>query len=892
MGAKTRLDQAPGSPPAGKLVQHGAPATRSVRLGRAGIFMPGKKQLLRLASHPGAETIAPARDNGKVAIGMSAPEVAACLQACPNCAALVDVCEQEPLAKFHCPICGTAMRAARQFNHFSIVEHLGSGGMGSVYKALDRNLNRLVALKLLKKEMSADETYIGKLEDEARITASINHPFVVKVFSFGSDCGQYYIAMELVDKGSLDDLMNLQTRVAELQVMQVGLQVASGLQAAHERGLIHRDVKPGNILFADAHTAKITDFGLALLAEQEAESRGEIWGTPYYIAPEKLNNQPEDFRSDIYSLGATLFHAVAGRPPFEAESASLVALKHLKSRAVSLQAFAPDVSGETAYVINRMLHKDPNQRYNSYGELLDHLRYAIDTLQTKSGQPRAARQRVVVESAQQSNVAGILTLVMLILLLAGGVLAFAFRNRIFGNPEPAAASAAANAGATPDNSVAAGALYEEARRQIVEGQYATAQESLAALLRNGNPGQPLANWVRLHEGMAALLDHEGSDARAAFLPLVKSGAYSAAPDQKKLANFFPEAGRYLSRPDNIEAGSVNNWDKDTFADIALFLFGLKDWEAGDFDDAAKLFHAYLAGKPPRPYQWMTDYQPIARVFEHDYQLYAPLNEKLTHGAVNPAALLAGFAQARAQLQTTGKIVEAFDTAQTKLNSATAKAAAAAAAAATPAPAGDAGTVAAQAATPANTAVHAAEAARWQMFIRSFENLAAQYKYDQALRVLEPAQAFSPATELPIEPEFVQAREALKARGQVLVAFKNLLIRDINTRGGYPQPVTTLADVAYAQGFSAANQDAFQAVTPYGTIAVPWTSLNPETILNIARYFAAATTDPRQAGGREWAAAVFALETGHAQEARALANLAVHNVPAYESQLAQFSGVSH
>ena len=187
-----------------------------------------------------------------------------CVQTCPSCGTLVDISEQEPLSKFECPTCGATMRASRQYNHFSIVEHLGTGGMGSVYKAMDRNLNRMVALKLLRRELSADETYIAKLEDEARITASINHPFVVKVFSFGVDHGQYYIAMELVDKGTLDDLMQLQNRISEMQVLQVGLQVASGLQAAHERGLIHRDVKPGNILFADAHTAKITDFGLGI----------------------------------------------------------------------------------------------------------------------------------------------------------------------------------------------------------------------------------------------------------------------------------------------------------------------------------------------------------------------------------------------------------------------------------------------------------------------------------------------------------------------------------------------------------------------------------------------------------------------------------------------------
>src|SRR4029078_11390700 len=186
----------------------------------------------------------------------------------------------------------------------------------------------------------------------------------------GIDRGRFYIAMELVDKGSLDDLIRLQGRVAEIQTLEVGITIAKGLRAALQHGLIHRDVKPGNILFADAQTARIVDFGLAIFMEHEESARGEILGTPYYLAPEKLDGQPEDFRSDMYSLGATLFHALAGRPPFEAETASLVALKHLKSQPVSLQAFAPWVSNPTAHIINRTLCKDPDERYQSYDELI------------------------------------------------------------------------------------------------------------------------------------------------------------------------------------------------------------------------------------------------------------------------------------------------------------------------------------------------------------------------------------------------------------------------------------------------------------------------------------------------------------------------------------------
>jgi len=298
------------------------------------------------------------------------------LHTCPRCGTLLDVSMVEPFTEVGCPSCGETLRVRTRFDHFELLEYLAAGGMGTVYRARDVNLNRIVALKLLRKEYSADADYIAKLETEAQITASVAHPFVVKVFSFGCDQGVYYIAMELVDKGSLDDLMTLQGRIAEAQVLEIGLQVAQGLRAAYRVGLIHRDVKPGNILFADAHTAKIVDFGLALPLEQAKEGEAEIWGTPYYVAPEKLNHEPEDFRSDIYSLGGTLFHAVAGRPPFEAENASLVALKHLKSQVVSLQAFAPDVSSPTSYVINRTLARKPEERYQSYDELIEHLEYA------------------------------------------------------------------------------------------------------------------------------------------------------------------------------------------------------------------------------------------------------------------------------------------------------------------------------------------------------------------------------------------------------------------------------------------------------------------------------------------------------------------------------------
>jgi hypothetical protein len=176
--------------------------------------------------------------------------------------------------------------------------------------------------------------------------------------------------MELVYHGSLDDLMALQHRLPEQRVLEIGIQVAKGLRAAHRRGLIHRDVKPANILFVDEHAAKIGDFGLASTATQRWGTGGVVWGTPEYVAPERLNNDPEDFRSDIYSLGATLFHAIAGKPPIETSTNSSTALLESKQQPLDLQTAAPDASVATVEVLQRMLAADPAQRFSSYDDLV------------------------------------------------------------------------------------------------------------------------------------------------------------------------------------------------------------------------------------------------------------------------------------------------------------------------------------------------------------------------------------------------------------------------------------------------------------------------------------------------------------------------------------------
>src|SRR5437660_142683 len=310
---------------------------------------------------------------------MAAESTVSTSQTCPACATSIDTSDAEPLARVECPNCGEKVRAERMFDHFVLLKTLSVGGMGTVYKARDTLLDRFVALKLLRRDLSGESNHASRLQQEARVAASINHPNVIQVFSSGTDHGQFYVVMELVNRGSLDDLIEQRNRLPEGEVLESGIQVAKGLRAAHRQGLIHRDVKPANILFIDEQTAKISDFGLASAAA-EGTKRDEIWGTPYYVAPERLNNGPEGFRTDIYGLGATLFHAIAGKAPIEGDTNSAALLLDLKSHPLDLRAIAPDVSEATATVLKRMIAPDPAQRFSSYDELLSEMEHAQHAL--------------------------------------------------------------------------------------------------------------------------------------------------------------------------------------------------------------------------------------------------------------------------------------------------------------------------------------------------------------------------------------------------------------------------------------------------------------------------------------------------------------------------------
>ncbi len=564
------------------------------------------------------------------------------IEPCPKCNTLMDVTDQAPFAKIYCPNCGQGLRARRRFDHYVLLEHIADGGMGSVYKALDYNLNRNVALKILKKEMSANEEERVRLASEAKITASINHPHIVKVFSFGEDHGLFYLAMELVEKGSLDQLMALQQRVPEAQVLSVGIQIAEGLEAALERGLIHRDIKPGNILFSDSQTAKLVDFGLAIIADEAASAKGEIWGTPYYIAPEKLDNQPEDFRSDIYSLGGTMFHALAGRPPYEAETASMVALKQLKSQTVSLQAFAPYVSSETNYVINRMIIKEPDGRYQSYRELIEHLIFARQKVMERSQRPPEPKQRVVLETQETKNFSALLSLGLLAALILIGVVLYVFREPIFKDLLPkneVKSSQGALAGFNKD--------VERGVGLVASGKPAEAAEIFKRYADNPATTQPAKNWAIANQAIAQLAQGDRQKSSDLFARLETTSTDPNSRTDGDLANLFAETGRLLEIPKQaVLGGTATAFSKANFESFFLLAAGLHNWSLGDVANATPFLEKFAGSSVTGDYAWIAGYKPLAAMCLADRDALLPIMAEYA-AAKNPAAAQAVMNKLRA-----------------------------------------------------------------------------------------------------------------------------------------------------------------------------------------------------------------------------------------------------
>lgn len=262
----------------------------------------------------------------------------------------------------------------RQFDGYEILRELGSGGMGAVYEAVIAETGEHVAIKVRTKRIGAGATEEDRrrFEREASVAAAINHPNVARVLGNGSFEDLDYLVMEYVDGMPLNEVMKEKVRLPGKKCLDLVLQAARGLQAAYECGSIHRDIKPENLMMTQDGRIKIVDFGLAKNDKMDSfkTATGVVMGTPHYISPEQASGMPVDHRSDIYSLGATLYHLLAGRPPFDGENAFSILHKQIHAEVRSLTQWNPGVPDAVCQMVYRMLAKHPDARYQTYGHLI------------------------------------------------------------------------------------------------------------------------------------------------------------------------------------------------------------------------------------------------------------------------------------------------------------------------------------------------------------------------------------------------------------------------------------------------------------------------------------------------------------------------------------------
>ena len=735
---------------------------------------------------------------------------------CPKCSAPVDIGDAEPLSRVSCPACGERVRIARSFNHFELRETLGTGGMGTVYKARDTQLDRDVALKLLRKDLGPE--YANQLQQEARITASINHPHVVQVFSFGRDHDQYYLVMELVDCGTLDDQIAERKKLPEEEVVRAGIEVARGLRAAYRKGLIHRDVKPANILFNTDGMAKISDFGLAGMAETQVQTSGAIWGTPYYVAPERLNNQPEDFRSDIYSLGATLFHAVAGRPPFDGETMSASDLRALKSNPLKLKDVAPEVSRPTASAIARMIAPDPHLRFASHDALILALKKSERILRGEP-EPWSAKAALLIAAA---------TLIALI-----------FFGWIFFSRHGAPAKVTGLASATPAFDI--NREFDDGRQQIIDGKYPAARATFARLASATKNKQPIYDWALLNQAAAALLDQQESQKRQALHEVENAGSGGFADPQ--LGAFLLDTAKRANERSAIVLSDIPDHAAKPFA---LFLLGLTDVQLGRFNDAKALLEAFTLSQPSGSLSWVDKYKPIARKYLEDSREWLAWREQ-NGSAKSPAEIRSALEKLRSlKLQKPTAIsAEALLAERTLANRL-----------------GEAEAAEKRAQEKQHQDLVARETPRWNAALESYRRLAAIYDFTGAAAAIRKVKL--------TETSLREMQRNYQNAADWLAQWKATLIHDLNA-DSYNGAV--VANDTQYNGIAGATANKLKMKVPYGSAETDWLKVPAATLVTVSNSFA---TD----ADRKWRCGVFAWATGQTDAARQLFDAACSTKPSY------------
>ena len=261
-------------------------------------------------------------------------------------------------------------------DRYEILEKIGTGGMSDVYKAKCHKLNRFVAVKVLKQEFSENANFVSKFKTEAQAAAGMMHPNIVNVYDVGEENGIYYIVMELVEGITLKKYIEKKSRLSVKEAVSIAIQVSMGIEAAHNNHIIHRDIKPQNIMISKDGKVKVTDFGIAKAVSSNTIT-SNVMGSVHYTSPEQARGGYSDEKSDIYSLGITMFEMLTGRVPFNGETTVAIAIKHIQEPMPSPREYIPEIPISVEQIVFKCTQKSPDRRYQSMGELIEDLKMSL-----------------------------------------------------------------------------------------------------------------------------------------------------------------------------------------------------------------------------------------------------------------------------------------------------------------------------------------------------------------------------------------------------------------------------------------------------------------------------------------------------------------------------------
>ena len=816
---------------------------------------------------------------------------------CHSCGSRLELAGLAAFTHMECPQCGALSVVPVQFGNFLLLNTLGIGGMGTVYRAMDLSLNRYVALKILRKKLAANTEFIEDFSREARAAAAVNHPNIAQVYSFGEHNNQYYLSIELLERGSLDDRIVKLIKLPERDVLEIGAQVAAGLRAAAERNLLHRDVKPGNILFNDEGIPKIVDFGLARMhtggtvAAQPAEA---IWGTPYYIAPEKLRGQPEDFRSDMYSLGATLFHALAGRPPYDAATAGEVVAKHATQPLLSLKTFVPTVHESSARVIARMLAKNPAERFRSYDELIQEIQAALDALKAE-----ASTRAIVAPTGERVSVASIVGSIAGLIVCAAAVwYVWSHRARIFQEapPLPPVESPIPSPAPPGEKPASAGPVdftakapwvtaWNVATLQLGQELYQKALEGYESVWRSSATPANFRQWAGYYLGLTLMADDRPGEAAFWFQQSIdpylrESAAKPAIPQPITADNFASTLG--LAMTDRLPMGELEaagarmpHWAA-ALTDLSAAFWQRRE---GAFAAAAERFSRYRKLPPDADQKWVYLLQPLGEKMAADcgakLQTLATIDTLEQQGQIDQAlAKLRGALQESRLAPYKSNLVSRETVLKQKLEEQRQKQL-------------QTRDVEQQRQREQEEQQRAKTGAELQKIKALGPELAPFWRRYDFQGALAQFDALASKIQTPEGRKLLDQRSALP---RLLAEFKSQLAADF-TRQPYSNELVTRTGTRSTGRLVRATGEDLVFATQYGELLMKWSDLSPEALVRMARYYAgvfqAAEKPPIQAR-RYQHLALFCQQyglTGGAEYARQATRL----MPELQTELDPFFG---